>query len=190
MATHVFNQQRMLQTLQVIYSDLENFPLSNGETRSYAVGGWAKWKASSTTLTLMRNENRTLNVTSAKIIGVRISSYCFATLPDLADLLSSRFSKNNLLTWNTCSLHPEMPSLAMMPDEDACEQCSYQRIELEDVCPICLDDTRQCAIWVENTNCTHCFHANCMANVKPSLVNGTAQKQCPLCRAPFHAIVM
>ena len=180
----------MLQSLRVIYNDLANFPLLPTESRSYDISGWAKWIATATLLTLHRCENRAMNIVNAKIIGVNRSLYNLETLPELVNLLVNRFAGKNILQWRTCVLHPNQPVFAVTENGDACEKCIHQMVEYDEVCAICLDETRQHAIWVENTGCQHCFHASCLLAVEPHSVNGNSVIRCPLCRTPYHSVTM
>ena len=189
MATKVFDEQRMRTVLTSVFNDVQRFPLGESESRTYNIGGWAKWVVTHETLTLMRTAQPSLGLVEAKMIGIRRSYYSISTLNEIVAMVVNRFGNKNIVKWPLCALHPHQPILAKSENDDACEKCAYQQITYTETCAICLDETRTHSLWVENTGCQHCFHAECFSNVERRC-NGEQIVRCPLCREPYHPIVM
>ena len=60
---------------------------------------------------------------------------------------------------------------------DYCKLCSLLQTKSNDVCPICIDENRLTAVWVQ-LPCHHIFHYDCMKT------NMKSRSTCPLCREP------
>ena len=60
-----------------------------------------------------------------------------------------------------------------------CEICCVMMTTVEDICPICIDETRKEAVWVK-TDCGHSYHHECLGKV--------LDRKCPMCRKVLDGI--
>ena len=71
--------------------------------------------------------------------------------------------------------------------KDYCDSCEIKRVDNDEVCAICLDETRNDDIWCYNNiseinkQCNHLFHYTCVMNLN----GGCKIKICPLCRTYY-----